>query len=47
LANQSPSTESDDAAENREREERCRIATMASLFAAREVQMPAPTFEEE
>lgn len=28
--------------EAREREERCRVATLSALFAAREVQMPAP-----
>lgn len=35
-----------DAEEAREREERCRVATLSTLFAAREVQMPASTEEE-
>jgi len=37
-------TEADDI---REREERCRIATLAALFAAREVQLPATVIGEE
>jgi hypothetical protein len=32
--------------ELREREERCRVATLSTLFAAREVQLPAPSEEE-
>ena len=37
--------ENDDLAEARERQERCRIATLATLFGAREVQIPGALTE--
>lgn len=43
VAAQNPAVEGDDgeAAEDRERQERCRMATLAALFAAREVKLAA------
>ncbi len=35
-----------ETAETREREERCRVATLSSLFAAREAQLPSPVDDE-
>ena len=46
-ASEQPQPEPDpDIEETREREERCRVATLSALFAARETQLPSPTDDE-
>jgi hypothetical protein len=42
-----PMEDDPDQAEAREREERCRVAVLSALFAAREVQLPGAAIDQE